>query len=53
MKKIPLNITIFGEKNIPKINLIEAYINDRKFEKKTKKDGLSFVKLFKDKNSMK
>ena len=53
MKKIPLNITIFGEKNIPKITLIEAYISDRKFEKKTKKDGLSFVKTFKDKNSMK
>ncbi len=54
MKKIPLNITIFEEKNISKLNLIETYINDRKYgDRKTKKDGLSFVKTFKDGNSMK
>ena len=54
MKKDSLNITIFGEKNIPKLELIETYINDRKFgEKKNKKDGLSFVKTFRDSNSMK
>ena len=54
MKKISLNITIFGEKNIPKLELIQTYINDRKFgERKTKKDGLSFVKTFRDSNSMK
>ena len=54
MKKISLNITIFGEKEIPKLELIQTYINDRKFgERKQKKDGLSFVKTFRDSNSMK
>ena len=54
MKKISLNITIFGEKEIPKLDLIQTYINDRKFgERKQKKDGLSFVKTFRDSNSMK
>ena len=54
MKKISLNITIFGEKEIPKLDLIQSYINDRKFgERKQKKDGLSFVKTFRDSNSMK
>ena len=54
MKKIPLNITIFGEKTLPKLDLIETYINERKIgETKTKKDGFSFIKSFKDNNSMK
>ena len=54
MKKISLNITIFGEKEIPKLELIQTYIKDRNFgDKKTKKDGLSFVKTFRDSNSMK
>ena len=54
MKKISLNITIFGEKDIPKLELIQTYIKDRNFgDRKPKKDGLSFVKTFKDTNSMK
>ena len=54
MKKVSLNITIFGEKNIPKLDLIETYIKEKKFgERKQKKDCLSFVKTFKDTNSMK
>ena len=54
MKKVSLNITIFGEKNIPKLDLIKTYIKEKKFgETKAKKDGLSFIKTFKDNNSMK
>ena len=53
MKK-NLNITIFGNKEINKIDLIENYIKDKKFgDRKQKKDCLSFVKTFKDNNSMK
>ena len=52
--KKSLNITIFGEKGIPKIELIDAYIKYKKFpDKKIKKDGLSFVKVFKDGTSLK
>ena len=52
--KKSLNITIFGQKGIPKIELIDAYIKYKKFpDKKIKKDGLSFVKVFKDGTSLK
>ena len=54
MKKLSLNITIFGGENIKKLELIHTYINNGKFgETKNKKDGISFVKTFKDSNSMK
>ena len=53
MKK-NLNITIFGNKEINKIDLFENYIKDKKFvDRKLKKDCLSFVKTFKDNISMK
>ena len=52
--KKTLNISIFGEKYIPKIELIETYIKEKKYgEKKPKNYGLSFVKIFKDKTSLK
>ena len=52
--KKTLNITIFGEKDIKKIELINKYIEHKKFsDKKIKKDGLSFVKVFNDGTSLK
>lgn len=54
MKKVSLNITIFGEKNIPKLELLEKYITANSLgEKRNKKDGISIDKKFKDGNSMK
>ncbi len=55
-----LNITIFGEKNIPKLELFEKYISNKGKQegiknKKDKKDGngISIEKKFSDDKSMK
>ena len=53
-KKRTLNINILGEKNIPKKQLFEIYIREKKYgRKKDKFYYLSFVKLFKDNTSLK
>ena len=50
-----LNISIFGEKNVGKSKLIKDYITEKNFANiKEKKDShISFIKPFRDGNSMK
>ena len=50
-----LNISIFGEKNVGKSKLIKDYISEKNFANiKEKKDShISFIKPFRDGNSMK
>ena len=54
-KSTTLNITILGESNIPKIDLIKAYLQDRNYQgTKSKKGGITFHRTFKgDNTSMK
>ena len=49
-----LNISIFGEKNVGKSKLIKDYITEKNFTNiKEKGSSISFIKPFRDGNSMK